>query len=105
MWSSEAGRTRTDGPSWRTVFVGGLTNAYQPKVVPDSFKPGDPPGTGLEILPKKLQLNFWRPGDAILELDDKVRFGVPYSPDPARQKEILDSFGLDKRLDYLWVYR
>ena len=29
-----------------SVFVGGLTNAFQFEDVPGGFKPGDPPGTG-----------------------------------------------------------
>ncbi len=88
-----------------SVFVKGLTNAYKPVDVPDVYKPGEPPGTGRELLAKTLQLNFWRPGDTIDEAEDQIFFGVPYSTDPARQFEIISSFGLKERLDYLWVYR
>lgn len=88
-----------------SVFVGGLTNAYKPVDLPDVFKPGDEPGAGRQLLSKTLQLNFWRPGDAVNELEDHIYFGVPYTPDLARQFEVLSSFGLKDRLDYLWVYR
>ncbi|MHB0958439.1 MAG: hypothetical protein ACYC6N_13895 [Pirellulaceae bacterium] len=88
-----------------SVFVKGLTNAYQPVDVPDGFKPGDPPGTGRDLLAKTLQLNFWRPGDAINEPEDTIYFGVPYAPEAERQSAILSAFGLTERVDYLWVYR
>ena len=88
-----------------SVFVRGLTNAYKPVDLPDGFKPGDEPGTGREFLSKTLRLNFWRPGDPVREQEDRIYVGVPYSPDSARQLEILSAFGLKERLDYLWVYR
>ncbi len=88
-----------------SVFVKGLTNAYQPEEGPNGFQPGDPPGTGRTILSKTLQLYFWRPGDTIRETEDEIHFGVPYDPDAARQKRILDAFELPERVDYQWVYR
>jgi hypothetical protein len=88
-----------------SVYIKGLTNAYKPVDLPDAFKAGDPPGTGRDILSKTLQLNFWRPGDTINEVEDEVRYGVPYDADAQRQKTILDAFGLQERVDYLWVYR
>lgn len=88
-----------------SVFVKGLTNAYQPVDLPDAFQAGDPPGTGRDILSKTLQLNFWRPGDAVNEVEDEVRYGVPYDADAARQKQILEAYSLPERVDYLWVYR
>ncbi len=88
-----------------SVFVRGLTNAYKPVDLPNVYKPGAEPGTGRDFLSKSLRLNFWRPGDALNEHEDDVFFGVPYTPDFARQKEILGAFGLKRRLDYKWVYR
>lgn len=88
-----------------SVYVRGLTNAHRPVDVPDVYQPGDTPGTGRDILAKTLRLNFWRPGDASREHEDPIYFGVPYSPDPERQAEILRSFGLRERVDYLWEYR
>ncbi len=54
---------------------------------------------------KTLQMNFWRPGDAVFEHEKEVRYGVPARSDPAEQARILSQFGLQQRLDYLWVYR
>ncbi len=88
-----------------SVFVKGLTNAYKPVDLPDGYKPGDPPGTGRDILAKTLQLNFWRPGDTLNEQEDAIYYGVPYTPDAERQSAILSDFGLKERVDYLWVYR
>lgn len=88
-----------------SVFVRGLTNAYKPVDLPEGFEPGAAPGTGRQLLAKTLRLNFWRPGDAIEEDKDHVYYGVPYSPDPQRQLEILSAFGLNERLDHSWVYR
>ncbi len=63
--------------------------------LPDGFKPGDPPGTGREILAKTLQLNFWRPGDTIKEQEDEIYFGVPVRRRmPSVKKQILSAFGL-----------
>jgi hypothetical protein len=73
--------------------------------LPDAFQAGDPPGTGRDIMAKALRLNFWRPGDANREHEDPIYFGVPYSPDPERQAEILRAFGLRERVDYSWEYR
>jgi hypothetical protein len=88
-----------------SVDIKGLTNAYKPVDLPDAFKPGDPPGTGRDILSKALRLNFWRPGDAEHELEDRILYGVPYDADTARQTEILRAYGQTERLDHLWVYR
>jgi hypothetical protein len=88
-----------------SVYIKGLTNAYKPVDLVDAYKAGDPPGTGRDILSKTLQLNFWRPGDTVNEVEDEVRYGVPYDADAQRQSEILRAFGLQERVDYLWVYR
>ncbi|MBM4089440.1 MAG: hypothetical protein FJ276_08425 [Planctomycetes bacterium] len=88
-----------------SVLIKGLTNAYKPVDVPGVFKQGDEPGAGRQFLAKSLQLNFWRPGDAVNENETEIRFGVPYSPDPERQAGIIAAYGLKSRLDYLWIYR
>lgn len=77
------------------VQVQGLTNAFRIEKV-----------DGKELYRRKtLQLNFWRPGDTLDEIADKIRFGVPAMADPARQIKILQTYGLSERLDYLWIYR
>jgi len=77
------------------VQVQGLTNAFRIETV-----------DGKKLYRRKtLQLNFWRPGDTLDEISDKIRFGVPALADPARQIKILQTYGLSERLDYLWIYR
>lgn len=88
-----------------SIYVQGLTNAYQFEDNPDEFEPGDPPGTGRTYQTKTLRLNFWRPGDSVLQHEGEIRFGLPVETDPARMAEILEQYGLTERLDYQWVYR
>lgn len=54
---------------------------------------------------KVLQLNFYRPGDTVRETDDVTRFGIPAYTDPTEQQYVLDQYGLEKPLDYLWKFR
>jgi hypothetical protein len=88
-----------------SIYVQGLTNAFQPVDPPGAFQPGNTPGTGRELLAKTLRLNFWRPGDAVLEHEGEIQYGVPFDQDSQRQSEILKAFGLKKRLDHSWDYR
>lgn len=69
-----------------SVFVEGLTNAYQ-WTDPATFKAGDAPTTGRTFLQKNLMLNFWRPGDEYQPEKQTTRFGIP------------------GKVDYSWVYR
>jgi hypothetical protein len=70
-----------------SVYVEGLTNAYQWSDPPGAFKPGDPPTTGRVLKQKNLMLNFWRPGDEYLQDQQRIRYGIP------------------GKVDYSWVYR
>ncbi len=88
-----------------SVYVGGLTNAFRFVEDQDGFKPGDPPLTGRRFQQKFLQLNFWRPGDSVFLHEGEIRFGIPYDADPERQQELISKYGLQGRLDYLWVFR
>lgn len=88
-----------------SVYVRGLTNAFKFVDPPGAYRAGEPPGSGRLYSYKTLQLNFWRPGDSVLEHEDEVRYGVPVDSDPVLQTHILDAFGLTERLDHLWVYR
>ena len=78
-----------------SVQIAGLTNAQRLKLEGDQIK----------YLQKNLVLNFSRPGDTVNELEDRIRYGVPALSEPARQKHILERYGLEERLDHLWVYR
>lgn len=80
-----------------SIYVRGLTNA---------FRIADPEvGPQPKLLVKTLRLNFWRPGDAIRQLEDEIRYGVPVEQDEELQAEVLKKYGLQKRLDHEWVYR
>jgi len=79
-----------------TVQVKGLTNAYRVKLET----------TGKKLyLRKSLDLHFWRPGDSLSQAQDQVRLGVPAFLDANEQAYALKQFGIEKRLDYQWVYR
>ena len=54
---------------------------------------------------KALQLNFFRPGDAINQTDDQIRFGVPAYQDEREQDYVLQHYGLTERLDYQWIFK
>jgi len=87
------------------VHIQGLTNAYQFQDQPGAFKAGDAPGTGRKLLKKTLQLNFWRPGDTVDLKEEEIHFGCRLDPDPAEQQKILGEYGLEKPVDYVWIYR
>jgi hypothetical protein len=80
-----------------SVFVGGLTNAYQWDDIPGEFKPGDAPGKGRHFARKMLQLNFWRPGDELDQSERELRYGVPLGK--------ADLYGVGDGVAYQWVYR
>src|SRR5690606_28242154 len=88
-----------------SIFVQGLTNAYQFEDPEGAYKPGDPPGTGRKFTQKNLQLNFHRTGDAIALHEEEFSFGIPLDPDPTRQAEILKLYNMQAPLDYQWIYR
>jgi hypothetical protein len=62
-----------------SIFVKGLTNAYDYRQDTDPAVPGEPPS---RFKMKTLQLNFWRPSDDRNE-DAEIRYGVPKSADQA----------------------
>ncbi|MBI2824569.1 MAG: hypothetical protein HYX69_07785 [Planctomycetia bacterium] len=57
-----------------SIYIQGLTNAYEWIDPPGAFKEGDQPGTGREFFAKTLILNFWRPSDKEYEHEDEIRF-------------------------------
>ncbi|MDG1874632.1 MAG: hypothetical protein P8J27_12025 [Mariniblastus sp.] len=66
-----------------SVYVKGLTNAF--RLNQDS--------NGKSKL-KTLQLNFWRPGDAVGQDEDWVDFGIPLVDNPAEQAIICERYDL-----------
>lgn len=80
-----------------SIYVGGLTNAYDWADPPGAFKVGDPPGKGRRFTQKMLQLNFWRPGDEHQEHEGEFRLGVA----PGR----ADLYGVKEGVAYRWVHQ
>ncbi|KAA5542561.1 hypothetical protein FYK55_13540 [Roseiconus nitratireducens] len=78
-----------------SVYVSGLTNAFEQ----------DGEGPDAPYRRKALQLNFYRPGDAMAQTEDLIRFGIPAFEDQQEQDYVLDQYNLEERLDYLWVFR
>jgi len=64
-----------------SIYVQGLTNAFRLRHGAD----GTP-----SYNYKTLQLNFWRPGDARDEHDDRIRRGVPLVTNPIEQARIFN---------------
>ncbi|MCL4202573.1 MAG: hypothetical protein KJ000_08765 [Pirellulaceae bacterium] len=79
-----------------SVFIQGLTNAFRTDRTPD--------GQAVYRM-KTLQLNFWRPGDSVYEHEGEIRYGIRAVANPEEQSQILTHYGIDKRLDHLWIYR
>ena len=78
-----------------SVNVFGLTNAFEQ----EGLEPDAP------YRRKALQLNFFRPGDAMRQTEDHIRFGVPAYKNAEEQSYVLKQYGLDERLDYRWIFR
>lgn len=85
-----------------SVLVTGLTNAYKITEKPATTAEI---GASRKLSPRVLQLNFWRPSDAKGSEESAFRVGVQIDANAANQAEILKRYGVDKRLDHLWIYR
>ena len=71
-----------------SVFVSGLTNAYDWQDAPDESR---------KFMRKQLQLNFWRPGDAYAEDEREIRFGA--APGEG------ELYGTGEGVASRWIYR
>ncbi len=80
-----------------SIYVKGLSNAYQWTDPEGAYMAGDAPGKGREFVRKALQLNFWRPGDRFMQHESEVTYGVPAG------KSSL--YGVGEGVAYQWVYR
>ncbi len=80
-----------------SVFVSGLTNAYDWQDSAENFQAGDPVGKGRKFTRKQLQLNFWRPGDSYAEDEREIRFGAA----PGKG----DLYGTGEGVASRWIYR
>ena len=87
-----------------SVFVHGLTNAYNWEAPKGGYKAGDKEQD--VVRSKALQLNFWRGGDDVDLHDNEILFGLPrYPNDAQRQADVLKTYQIDKPDRYRWVYR
>jgi hypothetical protein len=86
-----------------SIFIQGLTNAYQFTDDMDAFK-FDERLTGRKITPKTLQLCFWRPGDEVEHDEGELRYGMPQFSSEAKMNEALALYGVEKRVDYRWFF-
>jgi len=68
-----------------SLKISGLTNAYRMEINPDQ---------SITFENKKLQLNFYRPGDGIDQADDKIVYGIPLTDNPREQMEIARRYHL-----------
>jgi hypothetical protein len=80
-----------------SVYVRGLTNAYDWQDAPADFRLGGPLGQGRRFTHKVLQLNFWRPGDAYEEDEREIRYGAA--------PKMAEFYGVAEGVAYQWVYR
>jgi hypothetical protein len=79
-----------------SVYIQGLSNAFQ--------LGASPTGQVVQRL-KTLQLNFWRPGDTEYEHEGEIRYGVPAVTAPGEQAAINAHYNIERRVDYLWLFR
>jgi hypothetical protein len=70
-----------------SIYVQGLSNAYKWVDPKGAYAKGDPAGKGRLFASKTLRLNFWRPGDVLVEDQREIRYGIP------------------GKVDYEWIYR
>lgn len=66
-----------------SVYVQGLTNAYRFQADPTGMRRGS-------LQYKTLQLNFYRPGDSVLEHEDEFRYGIPDNPTQRRLTHVIE---------------
>lgn len=68
-----------------SVKVSGLTNAFRLEHLPDN---------NIRVKQRILQLNFWRPGDAIDQHEDRIIYGIPLTDDKNEQALIARRYRL-----------
>jgi len=108
VWGIATWTNVDPGTDFFSVFVRGLTNAYRWEDPEGAFQPGSEPGAGRRYSFKTLQLNFWRPGDAIDPNEREIRYGLPTKaqlPPKKSVDDVLSIYRVPERVDYQWIYR
>jgi hypothetical protein len=80
-----------------SVYVRGLSNAYQWTDPEGAYQQGDPLGRGRRFTWKTLQLNFWRPGDELDQNEREIRYGA--APERGAFYDVPEGVA------YRWLYR
>lgn len=78
-----------------SVYVSGLTNAFEQ----------DGEGEDAPYRRKALQLNFFRPGDAMAQTEDEIRLGVPAFDDEREQQYVLEKYNVSEPVNFQWLFR
>ena len=79
-----------------SVYVQGLSNAYK-----WDAQAGN--ATGLTY--KTLQLNFWRPGDPVLESEKEFRYGIPSLPGDPGNAKVKTMYNMQDMAEYAWLFQ
>ena len=96
--------------SFFSVSVHGLTNAYRWETKQDEFQAGQPARSANVYERKVLQLNFWRPGDAVRQHQKEIRYGIPSIEDVQGKTitsadRLLQLYRVPESRDYAWLFR
>ncbi|MCG8586766.1 MAG: hypothetical protein MI757_18845 [Pirellulales bacterium] len=84
-----------------TIFIQGLSNAYEWQETRQSYSHSGVPAVGRKLKRKTLQLNFWRPGDEYFETEQEIIYGIPgeyVKPKEGQRRN-------PGWLDHEWLYR
>ena len=84
-----------------SIYIQGLSNAYQWAETRPNFTHTDDVGVGRKLRRKTLKLNFWRPGDEFLESEQEIIYGIP-------GEYVKPKTGAVRRpgwVDHEWMYR
>ena len=94
-----------------SIYIQGLTNAHRFEDAEGALRTGSPPLTGRRFEVKTLQLNFWRPGDAVFAHENELRFGMPHETtrfvrrESWEAKSFAELYGVPEPMDYRWFYQ
>jgi|GEM_PF-802284 len=90
IWSVAIWEDVDPAVDYVSVFVNGLTNAWQ---IDPASRHAKTIGE-VHLLHKTLQMNFWRPGDEVLQERDLIHYGIPLVDNPDEQIEICRRYRL-----------
>ena len=80
-----------------SVFVGGLTNAYQWEDVPGAYRPATRPARAASSPARRCSSISGGPATSCMQTEQELRYGVPLGK--------ADLYGVADGVAYRWVYR